>query len=268
MGAAGQGTWAAATACLALVLSALQQVRLAAARQEQRRLFQDTDSVLNSLSGGLLTADLEGRIRSFNPAAERILGLRAADVRDRSLTDALGERAPFLCDRLERSLRDKASIHRLEMQVAQPGGTVRPIGLSTSMLRTPNGEDRGILATFQDLSDVRRMQERVRRADRLAAIGELAASIAHEIRNPLAAIANSVDMLRDTLPVRGDERRLMDVVVKESERLNRILDDFLEFARARPLRPAVVPVARALDEPCASMTAPAARQALASTRRR
>jgi signal transduction histidine kinase len=64
----------------------------------------------------------------------------------------------------------------------------------------------------------------------MAAVGELAASIAHEIRNPLAAIANSVDMLRDDLPVRGDQRRLMDVVVKESERLNRILDDFLEYA--------------------------------------
>jgi two-component system sensor histidine kinase PilS (NtrC family) len=92
------------------------------------------------------------------------------------------------------------------------------------------------------------MQERMRRADRLAAVGHLAASMAHEIRNPLAAIANSVDMLRDELVVHGEQRRLMDLVVKESERLNRILDDFLEYARSRPLNVQVVPVRDALEE--------------------
>jgi len=248
LGATGQGTGAAATACLALVLAALMQVRVVAARRAERRVVEDTQAVLNSLSGGLLTIDLEGRVRNFNPAAERILGLEASAVRDRTIQEAFGTRAPFLGDRLERSWREQTPIHRIELHVAQPGHTTRPIGLSTSVLRTPRGEDRGLLVTFQDLSDVRRMQERVRRADRLAAVGELAASIAHEIRNPLAAIANSIDMLRDELPVRGEQRRLMDLVVKESERLNRILDDFLEYARSRPLRAAVVPVARALDE--------------------
>jgi two-component system sensor histidine kinase PilS (NtrC family) len=249
LGAAGQGTWAAAVACLALVLAALLQVRLAASRQELRRLFEDTESVLDSLSGGLLTVDLHGRIGAFNPAAERILGVRAAEVRGRTLAAAFAERAPLLHAKLERSLRERTPIHRFELQLApSAGGEGRPIGLSTSVLRTASGENRGLLATFQDLSDVRRMQERVRRADRLAAVGELSASIAHEIRNPLAAIANSVDMLRDELPVRGEQRRLMDLVVKESERLNRILDDFLEYARVRPLRAVVVPVSRAVDE--------------------
>src|SRR5262245_61225848 len=114
MGAAGQGTWAAATACLALVLSALLQAHVAAARRGQRRVLEDTQTVLNSLSGGLLTVDLEGRIRSFNPAAERILGLQASEVRDRTLRDAFGTRAPFLLDKLEHCLLDKASIHRVE----------------------------------------------------------------------------------------------------------------------------------------------------------
>ena len=97
------------------------------------------------------------------------------------------------------------------------------------------------------------MQERVRRADRLAAVGQLAASIAHEVRNPLAAIANSVDMLRDELPVQGEQRQLMDLVVKESERLNRILDDFLDYASSRPLDTQVVPAATALAEVVALM---------------
>ena len=248
MGAAGQGTWAAAVACFALVLSALQQVRLAAARLALQRAAEDTTAVLDSLAGGLLTVDLEGRIGAFNPAAERILGVAAPSVRARTLAEAFAAQAPFLHDKLARSLRHQAPIRRLELQLALPGGGARPIGLSTSVLRSARGEPRGLLAMFQDLSDVRRMQERVRRADRLAAVGELSASIAHEIRNPLAAIANSIDMLRDELPVRGEQRRLMDLVVTESERLNRILDDFLEYARTRPLRPAVVPVGRALDE--------------------
>jgi two-component system sensor histidine kinase PilS (NtrC family) len=237
-----------AIACLALVLSALQQIRLAAARVALLRLADETEDVLNSLSGGLLTVDLDGRVCSFNPAAERILGVAVAEVRGRELKAAFAGRAPLLHEKLERSLRERAPIHRFELQVAQAGGNTRPIGLSTSVLRTAGGEERGLLATFQDLSDVRRMQERVRRADRLAAVGELAASIAHEIRNPLAAIANSTDMLRDELPVKGEQRKLMDLIVKESERLNRILDDFLEYARVRPLQAQVVPVAQALDE--------------------
>lgn len=245
--ARGQSAWAAATACLALVLSALLYLRLSGARTEQRRLSDETEAVLNSLQGGLLTVDREGRIRNFNPAAERILGMRGDDVRGRTLRDAFGAAAPLLFEKLERSLRERTPIHRFEMPLAS-GSNGRPIGLSSALLRTATGEDRGLLVTFQDLSDVVRMQERVRRADRLAAVGELAASIAHEIRNPLAAIANSTDMLRDELPVRGEQRKLMDLIVKESERLNRILDDFLEYARVRPLQAQVVPAGAALDE--------------------
>ncbi len=248
LGANGQGAWAAATACLALVLSALLHVRVANYRVALRRLIGETEAVLNSLSGGLLTVDLSGRIVNFNPAAERILGVAAGEVRGRTLREAFAVRAPLLFEKLDRSLRDKSPIHRFEMPVTPSNGSGRPIGLSSALLRTASGEERGLLATFQDLSDVRRMQERVRRADRLAAVGELSASIAHEIRNPLAAIANSTDMLRDELPVRGEQRKLMDLIVKESERLNRILDDFLEYARVRPLQAQLTPVAVGLDE--------------------
>ena len=214
-GPAGHGAWAAAAACLALAAVAAQQVRLLAARRELRSLRVDSEIVFRSLSGGLLTLDLEGRVTSFNPAAERILGMQADELRGRTLAETFGERAPLLHDKLLRSLQDGTPIHRFELEVAHPGGGTLPIGLSTSLLRTPEGDQRGVLATFQDLSDVRRMQERVRRADRLAAVGELAASIAHEIRNPLAAIANSIDMLRDELDVAGEQRKLMDLVVKE-----------------------------------------------------
>ena len=239
---------AALAACVGLCGAALVIIRYEAARRELVQHQNDTESVLRCLSSGLLTVDEDERIVRCNPAAERILGLRPQELRGRALEEVFAPRAPLLYERLRRSLQDGSEIHRYEFQLTQPDGSPRPIGLSTSALHTPTGERRGILATFQDLSEVRRMQERVRRADRLAAVGQLAASIAHEVRNPLAAIANSVDMLRDDLPVQGEQRQLMDVVVKESERLNRILDDFLEYASSRPLDRQVVPATTALED--------------------
>ncbi|MFQ5600497.1 MAG: nitrogen regulation protein NR(II) [Candidatus Krumholzibacteriia bacterium] len=247
-GVSGHGMGAGIAACVALGGVGILIVRLDAVRRQLERLRSDTASVLQCLSGGLITTDLQGRITRFNPAAERILGLQPADLRGRTLEEVFGTRAPLLHRKLMRSLQEGAPIHRFELQITQPQGPPRPICLSTSLMHSSRGERYGLLATFQDLSEVRRMQERVRRADRLAAVGQLAASIAHEIRNPLAAISNSVDMLREELPVRGEQRRLMALVVKEGERLNRILDDFLEYARLRPLDSSVVPVRSGLEE--------------------
>jgi signal transduction histidine kinase len=97
------------------------------------------------------------------------------------------------------------------------------------------GDAHGIIAVFQDLSSVVRMREQMRTNDRLIAMGELSASIAHEIRNPLASIRGSVELLRGELTVEGENRRLMDLVLKESGRLNRLIGDFLEYARLKPI---------------------------------
>jgi two-component system sensor histidine kinase PilS (NtrC family) len=251
---AGHAAWAGMAACVGLCGAAILIIRYDSARRTLERLRSDTESVLHCLSGGLITIDLDARITRFNPAAERILGLRPEDLRGRSLAEVFELRAPLLHHKLTRSLHDGIPIHRFEFQMHQPDGRPpRPIGLSTSLMKSPRAEQYGILATFQDLSEVRRMQARVRRADRLAAVGQLSASMAHEIRNPLAAIANSVDMLRDELPVQGEQRNLMDLVVKESERLNRILDDFLEYAASRPLESEVAPIFDSLEEVVAIM---------------
>ncbi len=252
-GVQGHALAAALAACFGLCGAALVIVRCETARRELERHRKDTESVLRCLTSGLLTVDLSERIGRCNPAAERILGLPPGALHGRTLEAVFSGRAPLLYERLRRSLQDGTEIHRYEFQLTQPEGPPRPIGMSTSPLHSPWGERNGLLATFQDLSEVRRMQERVRRADRLAAVGQLAASIAHEVRNPLAAIANSVDMLRDELPVQGEQRQLMDLVVKECERLNRILDDFLDYASSRPLDALVVPAATALEEVVALM---------------
>ncbi|UCE02437.1 MAG: PAS domain-containing protein [Candidatus Latescibacterota bacterium] len=244
----GHTTTAGLAAGMGLCGAAILMLRFDASRRALDHLRLDTESVLRCLVSGLITIDRSGHVTRFNPAAERILGLQPQDLHGRELKDLFATRAPLLFDKLRHSLEEGAPIHRFEVQLSQPDAPPRPIGLSTSLLRAPDGEWHGILATFQDLSEVRRMQERVRRADRLAAVGQLAASIAHEIRNPLAAIANSVDMLREELPVQGEQRRLMDLVVKESERLNHILDDFLEYASSRPLDRQVVPIRAGLED--------------------
>jgi two-component system sensor histidine kinase PilS (NtrC family) len=90
---------------------------------------------------------------------------------------------------------------------------------------------RGAICSFQDLTDIKRMEEQVRQADRLAAIGRLAAGLAHEIRNPIGSIRGSVEVLRGSLDPQGDDRRLMDIVLRESDRLDAIIRDFLQFSR-------------------------------------
>jgi two-component system sensor histidine kinase PilS (NtrC family) len=132
--------------------------------------------------------------------------------------------------------------------------------LSTSILKDDCGEGRGVIAVFKDLTEVREMEERMRKADRLAAIGELSAGIAHEIRNPLASISGSIEILYNELELSGDDKHLMELIMKESDRLNKIINDFLEFARLRRPKRRPVAIARCLDEVAALLANnPAAR---------
>jgi two-component system sensor histidine kinase PilS (NtrC family) len=119
---------------------------------------------------------------------------------------------------------------------AENRGVKVPLGLSVSLMSDHEGRRTGAVCVFQDLTEVKAMAEKVRLADRLAALGELSAGMAHEIRTPLASICGSVEMLRDALPRTGEDRKLVDLVVKESERLRDIIDHFLQFARSRPAR--------------------------------
>jgi signal transduction histidine kinase len=125
---------------------------------------------------------------------------------------------------------------------------VVPVGLSVSHLRDAAGEVTGAIAIFQDLTEAQRMRERVREADRLAAVGELSASIAHEIRNPLGSIRGSVEILAGELELTGQQERLLQLILKESARVNTIIDDFLAFARLRPARRRPVAVGALLDD--------------------
>ncbi len=193
----------------------------------------ETDDILTHLNSGLLTIDAAGRIIFFNRAAERILGYREAEVKGLSCQDAFADRMPRLVGLLIEALHGRHAHPRHEISIRPDRNSDRtmPLGLSTSCLTEPDGSVRGVIAIFSDLTEAKRLEAKVRAADRLAAIGELSASIAHEIRNPLATISGSVEVLRADLQLGGQDARLMDLIIRESDRLSKITTEFLTYAR-------------------------------------
>lgn len=201
--------------------------------------------VIDSLTSGLLTTDRDGRILSFNRAAEQITG--------RSASECVGEDA---CEILQLPLEwrrvltrglPKGRALRADYGYATGDGRHLELGLSMAVLSTPNG-DLGHLFTFQDVTDARKREREARVQQRLAAVGEMAAGIAHEIRNPLASMAGSIQVLRDELPLSPEQEQLMDIVLRESERLNDTIGNFLTYARPQPHTLQRLDVRRVVEE--------------------
>jgi len=143
---------------------------------------------------------------------------------------------PQLVDNLREVLHSRRHYPRNEIEIAGKEGLTVPLGISTSLLLDEKDEIRGVIAIFQDLTETKILEDKIRAADKMAAVGELSAAIAHEIRNPLAAISGSVEVLKAELNLAGQNRRLLDLILKESSRLNNILSDFLLYARSnRPI---------------------------------
>jgi two-component system sensor histidine kinase PilS (NtrC family) len=187
-------------------------------------------NILASISSGLVLVDSEGEVIHLNPAGEAILGVSEADARGQDYRVVFAD-VPAFCERLASALEAGRAESRSEFFVRRARGGSIPVGLSTSILRDEAGDDRGVIAIFRDLSEAREMEERLRQEDRLAALGEFAAGVAHEIRNPLNAIKGSVDMLRESLTAEGDDRKLLDLVARESDRLNELIRDVLQYGR-------------------------------------
>jgi two-component system sensor histidine kinase PilS (NtrC family) len=218
------------------------------ARSELRQLKIDTDRILDHMSSGVLVVDSSGRILTINPTAEHVLGVDERDILGLHVETAFDPLMPEFAGELLRALKSEQGKLRHEVMIERPHGCHLPLGLSISILRDETARKRGVIVVFQDLTEVREMQERVRKTDRLAAIGELSAGIAHEVRNPLASISGSIEMLYNELELCGENRRLMELVMRESDRLDRIISDFLDFARLRPPTTAEVSVTRCLDD--------------------
>ena len=201
------------------------------ASRELRKIRFETSEILEQMFSGLMTIDTEGRINYFNKAAGEILGVDHVSAMGKLPGQFFHRGLIQFTDRLEAALKNGLSISRAEIHIRHPEKGIVPVGISMSILRGGEKEIRGVIAIFQDLTEVKKLEARMRASDRLAAVGQLAAGIAHEIRNPLASISGSVEVLKDDLKLDGDDLRLLELILRESSRLNTILTDFLNFAR-------------------------------------
>jgi two-component system sensor histidine kinase PilS (NtrC family) len=208
--------------------------RSAASELEQVRT--DTRSIIESMSSGFMLVDSGLVVTEFNRAASRMLGVPVGEAVGRQAAEVIRPISAELDDKIREALAEGRVEERGEVSAVARDGREVPLGVSVSLLRDAVGGVGGVVLIFQDLTEVKNMTERVRLADRLAVLGEMSAAIAHEIRTPLASISGSVEMLRDSLDVQGENRRLLELVIKESDRLKSIIDHFLEFARPRPSR--------------------------------
>jgi PAS domain S-box-containing protein len=183
------------------------------------------------MNSGLLSVDMNGQIIFFNRTAERILGYKEHEIKGSNYYDAFAERMIEFVNCLTESLELGFEHPRKEININTLSEQVIPLGLSTSILTDEQMNKRGVIVIFSDLTEVKELESKVRTADRLAAVGELSASIAHEIRNPLAAISGSVEILKKEISVSDDNEKLLNLIVKESDRLTHILNEFLSYAK-------------------------------------
>jgi two-component system sensor histidine kinase PilS (NtrC family) len=207
-------------------------VELIATTQTLATLRALHERIVESIRSGLVTTDLEGRIYTFNAAAEEITGYRAETMKGENASRLFGDLSMAVEESLRASMEGEMA-PRFETDVLTPEQLRLRIGYGIAPLFAESGETTGLVVTFQDLTDVRAMEETSRRQDRLAAVGRVAAGIAHEIRNPLAAMRGAIQVLQGDLKNSPAEAQLMEIILRESDRLNKIITDFLTYARPR-----------------------------------
>ena len=209
---------------------------------EDLRVLQE--HILRSVGSGIFTLDLQGNIASWNPAAEQITGYPFSEIKN-CWRDVFGDTLKKIFEHTD-ALRERP--FRFDGQIKKKNGTPVILGMTASQLKDELNHVRGIIVTFQDITKIIEMEEHVRRQERLATVGSLAAGIAHEIRNPLASLSGSIQVLQDELNLKGDNKHLMDIVVKETGRLNMIITDFLEYARAKATHTEQIELLPVFDE--------------------
>ena len=211
-----------------LLMSKLRQVdvQLKDASGALENLQALHENIVQSMSGGVITTGLDGRITLVNRAAQHLLEISEAELRGRSVGDLFQDPLPhFGVARADAEVRYQAV-----------NGFRKTFRVMVSALNVSASSDLGFVYSFDDLTEIRRLEREVRMQDRLAAVGRLAAAIAHEIRNPLTSIAGSVSMLSDAPALNPEERALLQIVIRESDRLNNIITDFLAYSRGKQYR--------------------------------
>jgi two-component system sensor histidine kinase PilS (NtrC family) len=219
--------------------------RLAQASNQLADLQAFSQHVIDSLMSGLATTDIDGKLLTFNRAAEVITGTTAGSAVGAPAAEVL--QLPKEAAGLFAGREGGSRLPRVEYGFTRPDGRQIELGISTASLITPRGEA-GFLFTFQDVTENRKKEREARVQQRLAAVGEMAAGIAHEIRNPLASMSGSIQILRQELPLTPDQSQLMDIVLRESERLNETIRSFLAYARPQRLGTARIDVRQVITD--------------------
>ena len=189
------------------------------------------EHIVRSIRSGLITTDLQGRIAVINSAAAELTGRDIEELLGKPVQLLIGE--AFWTKILDADLLKNVRALRHEEWIPLPNGNKRFLGFSVSPLMDQNQQLLGYIISFQDLTEIIRLEEEVRLKKRMAAIGRMAAGIAHEIRNPLTAIQGSVEILRSHANLPEKDERLLSILIRESDRLNKFVEDFLNFARPK-----------------------------------
>jgi len=216
-------------------------------QRDLRDLQAFQDLVFQCVGTGLIAVDRRHRVTAFNRAAEEITGVARVEAIGRAWSALIGAAMPL--DAIEAAIdrNPRASVWR-ETTLRRPDGTTVPLRMTFSALRSGEGERLGLISACEDLSAIREMEARMRQADRLATLGRMAANIAHEIRNPLASLTGAIEVLTSPLAADDTRERLSQIVARESERLNHIIKNFLEYTRPAPLSITAMDVSAAIEE--------------------
>jgi len=210
------------------------------------RLKALNENIIESINSGLITTDLEGRINFINRGGTEILRAGPAVVGGRSVESLFRLDPGFLGDIHRRLLADLR--FRFEIYHETPDGGRIFLGIAASNLHDRQGNPLGYIFIFQDLTEIHALELEMRLKERMVALGEMAAGMAHELRNPLASISGSVQYLKGELRPQGETLELMDIILRESQRLDQAIRDFLTFARPGKFTPESVDLVRLIED--------------------
>src|SRR5271154_2809465 len=218
-------------------------VELEAKSEELKDLQTFNQDIIESMRGGLLTTDMEGRILVMNRAGAEITGSGLGLMRGDKVQDRLPGFWPVEVDEQGSPLAT-----RKEIEFKTASGATRYLGLSISPLRTSQNQNTGFVYNFQDLTELKRLEREVATKERMAALGRLSAAIAHEIRQPLTAMTGALKELARLAPLDDDDKKLVHIVSRESQRLNQIITDFLNYSREKTYAFADVDIVPLIEE--------------------
>ncbi len=210
------------------------------------RLQALNENIIESIHSGLITTDLAGRVNFMNRGGTEITGRAQDAVEGTAIEDVFGLEPGFLA-KIDEQLALRRRF-RFERHYVAPAGARIFLGIAVSVLQDRADQPLGYIFTFQDLTEVYALEQQMRLKERMEALGQMAAGMAHELRNPLAAISGSVQYLKGSLKPGGETLELMDIILRESQRLDQAIKDFLTFTRPGKFSPQPCELVRLIED--------------------